>query len=504
MIRRFTIAVTCIAVLGSTPVPAVAQPVPSVLAALGPVALTVGTFNIEYGGTVIDFDSIVRAVRRSDADVLGIEEAWGHVPRLARAAGWPYFNVRTGIISRYPLIDPPGSHGLFVYVEVRPGRVVAVQNVHLPSSPYSPDRILRGAPEREIIRIEREVRLTALRPFLAAAKDLTEVGIPVFLVGDFNAPSHRDWTPATVGLRPQIRYAVRWPMSLAIERAGFRDSYRVIHPNPVRDPGLTWWADRPDSATSWNPGPNAPQDRIDMVYASGAKTLDTWIIGERGAPDVDVSVDPWGTDHRAVISKFSVTPAVPPTFVAVEERLVRTGRALDVTYRSPDAGGEHIAVVPHGGDPVTDAVDDATAPGPRGDLAFDTTGWATGDYDIVLLDGADAPLSTSRVWLADPGAEASIATGSATYAVGDPIDITWSNVRGDRWDWIGIYRRGADPNIAWYLLWVYTDARVAGAVTMDRASVGPWPLDAGTYTVYLLRDDGYEALAGADFQIVSS
>jgi endonuclease/exonuclease/phosphatase family metal-dependent hydrolase len=466
-----------------------------------PIVLKVGTFNIEYGGTVVDFDQIVAAVEASDADVLGVEESWGHIPRLARAAGWRYYSVRTGIISRYPLIDPPGSHGRYVFVEPSPGRVVAVQNVHLPSSPYSPDRIFRGATLEETLQVEREVRLAALRPFLTTAKHLREQKIPVFLVGDFNAPSHRDWTEATVGMRPHVLYPVRWPVSVAVERVGFHDSYRVVHPNPVSYPGLTWWAARPRSETSWNPGPHAPEDRIDMVYAAGAKTLGSVIMGEPSSPDVDIAVWPWGTDHRAVISTFSVKPAPPPVHVAVSRRLVESGDELAVTYHSPSSGGEHVAVVTHGGDPVADAIADQAAAGTDGELSFDTTGWTAGSYDVALLDGADTVLSMTRGWIRDLGAGPTIATGSPTYSVGDPIDVHWSNVRGDRWDWIGIYRRGADPYVAWYLLWIYTDARVEGTVMMDRASVGPWPLDEGRYTVYILRDDGYQALAGADFEI---
>jgi hypothetical protein len=39
--------------------------------------IKVMTFNVEYGGEEVDFDSVIRAIRKSDADVVGIEEAWG-------------------------------------------------------------------------------------------------------------------------------------------------------------------------------------------------------------------------------------------------------------------------------------------------------------------------------------------------------------------------------------------------------------------------------------------
>ena len=70
-----------------------------------PVDLRVMEFNIEYGGTVVSFDSIVRAVQAADADVVGVEEGFGNVPRLADALGYPYYNVRLQVVSRFPLID---------------------------------------------------------------------------------------------------------------------------------------------------------------------------------------------------------------------------------------------------------------------------------------------------------------------------------------------------------------------------------------------------------------
>ena len=101
----------------------------------------------------------------------------------------------------------------------------------------------------------------------------------------------------------------------------------------------------------------------------------------------------------------------------------------------------------------------------------------------------------------EPGTGPSISTGKHAYAVDEPIDVSWENARGERWDWIGVYKRGRDPRIAYYLLWTYTGSTVAGSTLIDESVHGPWPLDAGKYSVYLLRDDGYRKEAGADFTI---
>lgn len=467
----------------------------------GPVTLRVGTFNIEYGGTVVDFRRVVEAAEASGADVLGIEEAQGHIPRLARALGWPYYDVRTQVISKYPLIDPSGAQGLYLYVEVTPGKVVAIQNVHLPSAPYGPNRIVRGATREEILALERATRLPAVRPFLGAARDLQDAGVPVFLVGDFNAPSHRDWTRRAVGTRPQIVYPVRWPVSVAVERAGFEDLYRRLHPNEVRHPGLTWWAARPRVDDSWNPPPRAPQDRIDFVYSAGAEATGTTVVGEPGGSGVDVGVWPWPTDHRAVIGTFSVEPVTPPTYVAVERRLVAVGADVRVRFRAPTAGGEHVAIVPAGAGLDAAIEDLSTGDVADGALIVETAGWAPGTYRAILLDAADTRLGGAPFWVKARGDGPTVSTGKSSYAVGEPIDVTWANTPGNRWDWVGIYRRGADPLVAWYLVWEYTNARPGGSVTLERSSPGRWPLKAGLYSIYVLRDDGYQLMAGGDFEI---
>lgn len=465
------------------------------------VRLRIMEFNIEYGGDLVSFGRVADAILASGADVVGIEEAWGHIPRLARKLGWDFYDVRTQIVSRYPLIDPPGAKGRYTFVQVRPGRVVAIGNVHLPSWPYGPNLVRAGRSRSDVLEVERRVRLPEVRPALRALSALVGRGIPSFLVGDFNSPSFRDWTAETVG-RSCVRYPVRWPVSAAVEKAGFVDSYREAHPSAVARPGFTWPAGRPE-VDGWNPGPHACDDRIDLVYASGAETLASTIVGEAGAPDVSVSVSPWPSDHRAVLSTFRVEPAPPPTLVAVDRRLATAGDDLAVTFHGPGGPGESVAIVAAGGDPSAAIARQPTGDGAPtdGTLIFGTDGWVSGGYEAVLVDPAGAALARIPFWVRQPGEGPVVETSKQTYAVGEPIDVAWHNGPGNRWDWIGVYKRGADPNVAWYILWRYSDASVVGSLVFDETAYGPWPLKAGRYSVYLLEDDGYRVLARADFTI---
>ena len=151
--------------------------------------------------------------------------------------------------------------------------MVAISNVHLPSDPYGPYAVRDGEPVDAVIQLEQDTRMPTLQQRLDVLPALVEAGIPTFLTGDFNAPSHLDWTEATVGLRDRTS-STRSPGRSAprSKSAGFRDAYRELHPDPVADPGLTWWAGRP--LIDGYPDPSEPQDRIDIIYAAGPSTTD--------------------------------------------------------------------------------------------------------------------------------------------------------------------------------------------------------------------------------------
>jgi Endonuclease/Exonuclease/phosphatase family len=476
-----------------------------------PRALTrikVMVFNIEYGGEVVDFNSVIRAIRASGADVVGIEEAWGNTARIAHRLGWDYIDRRMQIVSRLPLIDPPGADGLYTFVQTAPGRVVAIGNVHLPSYPYSPQRILQGATAREALAFERAYRLPPLRPSVRALSALTGSGIPSFLLGDFNSPSHLDWTRETVGSLPQIRFPMRWPATELTARRGFRDSYREVHPDPLRTPGLTWPSGRPRPAGAYNPGPHAANDRIDFIFAGGAATtLRSTIVGESGAADVGIAVDPWPSDHRAVVSTFDVRAAVPPTLVSVSSRLVEVGDDLGVMFHAPGDPGEHVSIVPAGAAPTSGVVADQPTGIDRpsdGTLTFPTDGFVPGAYDAVLI-GATGELARIPFWLEPPGSGPLISPTQSSYGVGDPITVEWHGAPGNRWDWVGIYEAGVDPSTDPYLYraYLYTGSTIDGSATFDRDANGAWPLPRGDYSVFLLEDDSYRAVASGTFSIVA-
>jgi hypothetical protein len=180
------------------------------------MSLRVMTFNIFYGGDELDlakddwctkpdgcqdtFALVLDAIRKSKADVVGLQEATANTRKVAEELGW-HVNERTAVISRFPIIDPGDADGLYVFVEPTPGRVVAISNVHLPATPYGPYQLQKGASREKVVRLESG-RLRASRPQVDELPVLAEDGIPVFLTGDFNSPSHLD-----------SAHGVEWPVS---------------------------------------------------------------------------------------------------------------------------------------------------------------------------------------------------------------------------------------------------------------------------------------------------
>lgn len=458
------------------------------------VAVRVMQFNIEYGGTVVDFAGVPAAVEAADADVVAVQEAYGNTCRIARALDWQYCDPRTQTVSRYPLVTPADPAGPEVLVAVEPGRVLAVVNVHLPSAPYGPNRAAAGASADELVAAERG-RMAALEPAVAATERLEELGLPVLVIGDFNTPSHRDWTEETAGLRDHV-IPVEWPVTLAAEQAGLVDVYRAAHPDPVADEGLTWPAARP-KAGSYNPALSGrPADRIDMTFASPDITVrSVEIVGEPGADVTDIVVEPWPSDHRAVVSELAVPLGDPGPYVSPVQRLVDAGAGTELLVSATPPPRE-VRVTGPGGELALPAADGSGA------VTLSTRGLRPGEYTVTMVGASGTAVATNRLWVRRPGVLPRLRTGRATYAVGEPVEVAWRDAPGNKWDWLGVYRRGADPDVAYYKNWAYTEATVAGSASIGSGwEGGPWPLPPGEYDVLLLADDSYQELARAAFTV---
>ncbi|MEH0543105.1 HAD-IA family hydrolase [Streptomyces sp. B21-105] len=297
------------------------------LRSLLPQRLRVMTWNLWYGGTKVRDHRAkqLKVLTEADVDVVGLQETYGTAAEeLAEALGWHHHRAgeNLGIISRHPITaglgDPDvgfygaagvrvrvcGSDvdaGVGVEVEVDVDVDVDVWTVHLDCAPYGPYEAAFDGLSADTLTAHEEGRLARLGDALRRIGESPDV--PVVLVGDFNCPSHLD--------RPDVD----WPVTRAAEEAGFADSYRQAHPDPVRQPGHTWspvHAEHEDGS-----GRPEPQDRIDFVLHRGLRVLDSRTLVTGGIrPWPDVEDNDWPSDHAAVITTFALAPAtVTPSAV---------------------------------------------------------------------------------------------------------------------------------------------------------------------------------------------
>jgi hypothetical protein len=478
-----------------------------------PTTLKVMSFNIWYGGDNLNLGTVARIIVDSGADIVGLQETDGNLDRLAEATGLVYADRRRNIISRYPIFDPalgertePGagpysmpstdSDAIHALVQIAPGRVVAVANTHLTSDPYGPEAVRNGATLEDVLAIESETRVAEAEALAAGLEPVIEAGIPLFLTGDFNVPSWRDWTAASVAARPEIGFEVDWPVSRIMEGIGLVDSYRAVHPDAAIRPGLTW---TPGAPAPWQPA-DGTHDRIDFVWGANAEPVESLLIGETGGPDVDRGYAPYPSDHRAVLTTFTLDPTPAPALIAVEPTRVAEGQTFLLRAALPEDGVWTGVVVPRDGDPATDGLAGIAGVGlsDRPTVKLSTLGLPPAAYDAVLLGEDGAEHARTRFHIVDPDMPAALTLDNDTYAPGEPITVTWTGAEGYRFDWIAVYSRPASDAYG-YWGYVYTGGRVAGMTTLDAETLGELP--PGDYEVRLLADDSYVAQAAAPFTV---
>ncbi len=243
--------------------------------------LTVLSWNVWHGGHSKTYpgkgcEGTIGILKKSNADVILMVETYGAAPMVADSLGYQYNLISDNlcIYSRYPItgkyafpdsISTFNFGGVMIDVDGTPVRLFDTWLHYLPDMRLAPtdkseEDILawerEGTREKEIHKI-----LTVLRPMLTQADS-----IPVIMGGDFNVHSHLDWTEATRDLYNHGGAVVNWPVSTAMQKAGFKDSFREMNPDPATHLGVTWLTDADSLETERR------MDRIDFIYYQG-KTI---------------------------------------------------------------------------------------------------------------------------------------------------------------------------------------------------------------------------------------
>ena len=275
--------------------------------------ITVMSFNVWSGeNSQAGRNKIVEIILSGEADIIGVQEMGnGEGESIANSLGFHYHQQSGGdiqVISRFPIVRQ-SPFNLGVLIEINPGQNVWLFNAHLAPYPYQPydlrDGIL-GMEESTVIAAAEAARGSKVNNYLADMSAALNSGIPVFFTGDFNEPSHLDWTEAAAAAteRP-FDLKVEYPASKKIVDAGMLDSFRAVRADEVNNQAYTWTPGRPPP----NLNSNEVHDRIDLVYykGDGVVSIASQTIGlSESNANTDIGVAGFNADHRAVVSRFEI------------------------------------------------------------------------------------------------------------------------------------------------------------------------------------------------------
>lgn len=319
--------------------------------------ISVLQFNIWQEGTTIPggFDAIVDEIARLNPDFVTLSEVRNYhgtrfcdrITDALKKKGHTYhsfYSYDTGLLSKYEITDSAtvfphnNDHGTIYRLDTEvDGKKVVVYTGHLDylNDTYYEVRGYDGnhwkpmpEPLTDVEEILRRNALSqrdeAIDSLLNNSRDAIESGALIFFGGDFNEPSHLDWTEATKDMAEHHGVVIDWPATKRLHDAGFRDAYRTIYPDPVTHPGYTYPSDNkalPPSKITW--APNADErDRIDYVFfypRPGLEVTEASILGpktsiahsqrieETGDDTFIEPIDVWPTDHKGVLIRFRYT-----------------------------------------------------------------------------------------------------------------------------------------------------------------------------------------------------
>ena len=336
---------------------------------------TVFQFNVwNQGVNVTDgYDGVVNTLAEIDADFMTISEVRNYddifylrdlcvkLQKLTGEKYYTFYSYDSGLITKHPILESAtihpinGDHGtVYKAVTSIAGQRVALYTAHLDYQHYG-NFMPRGysgvtfgkldgpnIDEKAIIDVCLESqRDESIKEFIADAKKETEKGSMVFIGGDFNEPSHLDWTEETKNLFEHNGAIVQWPVSTLLEQAGFKDAYRELYPNPVTHPCITFPCFNPRksaSSVTWTPDSDE-RDRIDFIHHfpfAGLSVTSAKLVGpvptvafakkvENTGEDEHITPNAvWPSDHKGLLIEYTLDNVDPNTPDLKPEQEVET------------------------------------------------------------------------------------------------------------------------------------------------------------------------------------
>ncbi|XGW04757.1 hypothetical protein V3C99_015714 [Haemonchus contortus] len=295
--------------------------------------LKVMTFNIWNSGSHVEngLRKIAKHILLVDPDIVGLQE-FQEVQRpdvLPALLGWmgkPWMGVAgddsypdVAILTKHEMLGQSfakTNRSITVKIQLPTGQMISFWTAHLDYKSFGPyaannkmvtslDQILAG--EKPLTRAGRAQNMVEIseHPQMMEALNKSDE-VPVILTGDFNCPSHIDWTRET--MTKHGNWMVEWPATKIAENMGLKDSFREVFPNVTTVPGYTWSTVN-KFLPEWEFNIPEPQDRIDFIYYKGsARPVRSFLYAgyEPLRPMPFHRHNDYPSDHFALITEFEL------------------------------------------------------------------------------------------------------------------------------------------------------------------------------------------------------
>ncbi|WKY13263.1 hypothetical protein Q1695_004240 [Nippostrongylus brasiliensis] len=293
--------------------------------------LRVMTFNIWLSGASVHngLHKIAKHIRLVNPDIVALQEVEDVyvIGNLTEMLGEPWIGIHhqnrslpdTGILTRHEIVPSTytnTSKGLGVRIVVDSLYFVNFWSMHLEYLSYGPyaaynkmvtsiDQILAGEDPKSGESRKQNAEELRNNPRMTAWRRKSDI-VPIIVAGDFNCPSHLDWTEAA--RKKHGGWQVTWPATKIMEEMGFIDSYRELHPDIEAEPGYTWSTCNKFNS-QWDYTIPEPQDRIDFIFYQGKIEpirSYTYAGSEPLKPIPYHRDNDYPSDHFALVTEFNV------------------------------------------------------------------------------------------------------------------------------------------------------------------------------------------------------